>query len=179
MSINYILTLPFRMLCGSCVVQIQLRIHVLLCSRQILRDPNGNANYCIDHADQGSICPERSRSWTVLGIDHTDHIDHLPDVWGLVENDPLCVGNIYQVLVFAVFCVWFRVCVFNATLTVIFDHGDVSCLSGSLKNSRKKDKMSVFRTNPSDLFHTKNSTETTIFHPFWAVLPFRRQITWI
>ena len=30
----------------------------------------------LDHTDQGSICPERSRSWTV-GIDDTDHVSEV------------------------------------------------------------------------------------------------------
>ena len=43
-----------------------------------------------DHTDQESICPERSRSWTVLGIyrtDHTDHADHLSEACNCVRAE--------------------------------------------------------------------------------------------
>ena len=47
---------------------------------QIMRAPNQQHELDhtdhTDHTDQGSIFPERSRSWTVVGTYHTDHTDH-------------------------------------------------------------------------------------------------------
>ena len=53
---------------------------------QILQLQHGNMSY-VDHTDKEYVSHERSRSWTVVGIndiDHTDHTDHLSGVCILV-----------------------------------------------------------------------------------------------
>ena len=68
------------MLCGVCVVQTQPRKYVLdhagctamTSTRQHELDHTDH----VDHPDHKSICPEISRSLTVVGIDHADHTDH-------------------------------------------------------------------------------------------------------
>ena len=47
---------------------------------QTIRLPPGDMSYITDHTDQVSICPEGSRSRTVVEIDHTDHTDRLSEV---------------------------------------------------------------------------------------------------
>ena len=48
----------------------------------------------LDHTDQDylSAVPGRSRSWTVVGRDHTDHTDHLSQVWN-GKKGVTCIGE--------------------------------------------------------------------------------------
>ena len=62
------------MLCRIRVVQIRSRKHVLDYAKFYGSHPG--TWVAVDYADQESICPGRSKSWTVVGIDHADHVDH-------------------------------------------------------------------------------------------------------
>ena len=56
-----------------CVVHIQPRKHVL--DRAEYTAPSQQHELdCTDHTDQESLCPEISRSWTVVGTDHLSDV---------------------------------------------------------------------------------------------------------
>ena len=63
------LTYRYEMLCRICIVPVSwarsCRLHV-----------SHPATWGVDHTVQEYICPEMSRSWTVVGTDHRDHRDH-------------------------------------------------------------------------------------------------------
>ena len=67
-----------RRICIFCTVQIQLRKS---CPKIMQIYTASTRQHEVDHTAQESICSERFRSWTAVGIDHTDHTDHLSDVW--------------------------------------------------------------------------------------------------